>query len=696
MAIVDISRADVQTDITDAEKFKFSETASAKLMSMMSDFLYSDKEYAVISELSANAYDVHCQVGKGDVPIEVQLPTNIDQELVVRDYGTGLSEENVYKLLAAYGESTKSESNDQVGFWGIGSKSPAAVTDTWTIVSYFEGQKTHYEVFVASDGVPSIKKMFSVPTDEVGMEVRVPIPKYNFGVWTQAAQKAFRFYPVKPKMNREISYHTDEKVFEGNGWYNTQQGHGFNLTIITTMRGYSVDWQKISPLLSDDVRKVISDAGAIFVEFPVGEIDLSISREQIQFNDKTTKNIVNKLNQVYEDVMAEAKTLLSINDEIAFKKAASDLYAKFGRKFSGAFEVSTRNHKFKIINVPFDFNIVSRTITEDQYSDGKFVHNGICRSFTSSGGRGKYEFSKFASVDTNNRYMSTMTRELKISTGWLKDVVIVIRDDTANLIARIKQHGDDDKFYIVMDQDVFDGGIKTLQASDFPKLEKRKSPAVERCKDYYLIEGNRIRKCPVSLYEELLDDPDRVAYMPITNAKRAMNAGVSSNRLYDEIGLTLLGYKGEIDDVDFDDLNTVLGRIADKYEAELQPEFDQNKKIDLTNAFIMSPAIKILKYLHDEELIECDLIANVDWSQIDTSRSSMSYKFRSKVYDRYDNICYLLNRKIRNESTKWFTDIIEACNEQYPMLSLLNVAEVQTNQSAAKQLADFINSLKEI
>src|SRR5512139_3120637 len=107
MAIMDLHRSDVQTDIQGGVEFSFSKDAASKLYQMMSNYLYSDKEYAVISELSANAVDAHALVNKKDVPITIQLPTRLESEFVVRDYGPGLPEDAVYRFLTSYGQSSK-------------------------------------------------------------------------------------------------------------------------------------------------------------------------------------------------------------------------------------------------------------------------------------------------------------------------------------------------------------------------------------------------------------------------------------------------------------------------------------------------------------------------------------------------------------------------------------------------------------
>ena len=129
----------VETNMTGKE-FSVSSNTS-HLFAMLSDILYSNKELAVINEICANAIDVHSFSGIKDTPIRVICPTMLSPTLIIRDFGSGLSDNDVRLLLTTYGESGqhKRTSNEYYGCWGVGSKSPAAVTENWKIVSHFLG-----------------------------------------------------------------------------------------------------------------------------------------------------------------------------------------------------------------------------------------------------------------------------------------------------------------------------------------------------------------------------------------------------------------------------------------------------------------------------------------------------------------------------------------------------------------------------
>lgn len=87
----------------------------------------------MIRELSCNAKDAHVDAGKGDVPFEIHLPNDLEPWFAVTDFGIGLSHEDVTGLYRTYFDSTKTKSNDVTGQFGIGSKSPFAYVDQFTV-----------------------------------------------------------------------------------------------------------------------------------------------------------------------------------------------------------------------------------------------------------------------------------------------------------------------------------------------------------------------------------------------------------------------------------------------------------------------------------------------------------------------------------------------------------------------------------
>jgi hypothetical protein len=133
-AAIDIQKSE---EIVESS-FGISVEDSAHILSILRDKLYSNKVLAVIREYSTNAYDAHVEAGIPDRPIEVTLPSRLDSTLSIRDYGIGLTEEDVRNIYAMYGASTKRSSNAFTGQLGLGCLTKGEPITTITGVSPVE------------------------------------------------------------------------------------------------------------------------------------------------------------------------------------------------------------------------------------------------------------------------------------------------------------------------------------------------------------------------------------------------------------------------------------------------------------------------------------------------------------------------------------------------------------------------------
>ena len=155
--------------ITKSENFvesNYSIDATAKAFAILSDGLYSNKIIAVIRELSTNAYDSHVAAGCSEKPFDVHLPSALDNEFSIRDYGTGLSKEDCMSLYTTYFRSDKTDSNDAVGCLGLGSKSPFAYTDQFMGESFHNGSHMTFSAYKNENDEPVFALLSEQYTDE--------------------------------------------------------------------------------------------------------------------------------------------------------------------------------------------------------------------------------------------------------------------------------------------------------------------------------------------------------------------------------------------------------------------------------------------------------------------------------------------------------------------------------------------------
>lgn len=175
MQVSTIAELDTHAVIGGGEAKAFGMDDSAELYALLSDKIYRDKKRAAMRETICNAWDAHIMSRKTDVPVEI---TVTDTEIKIRDFGPGIPEELLHPIYCIYGKSTKVKDETQTGGFGLGSKSPFAVTDHFNIINQHGGFKTVHSISrggVATEGKPEMREMVRVPSNETGLTVSIPI-----------------------------------------------------------------------------------------------------------------------------------------------------------------------------------------------------------------------------------------------------------------------------------------------------------------------------------------------------------------------------------------------------------------------------------------------------------------------------------------------------------------------------------------
>jgi hypothetical protein len=270
---------------------------SAKAFNILSSGLYANKIRAIVRELSCNAVDSHVAAGKQDTPFDVHLPNSLEPWFSIRDYGTGLSADQVTNIYTTYFESTKTASNEFIGALGLGSKSPFSYTDNFTVTAIKDGIKGIYTAFINEQGVPSIAKMMDEQTtDPAGVEVRFAVEeRYDFDKFRQEAKYVYEYFKLRPVIsgNQEFKF-KDPEYKETNiipGVHYNSEGHSRSYAIMGNIK-YPIDVPNAEKALGG--LHGLLNCGLV-MEFNIGELDFQASREGLSYIPQTIEAIKNKL-----------------------------------------------------------------------------------------------------------------------------------------------------------------------------------------------------------------------------------------------------------------------------------------------------------------------------------------------------------------------------------------------------------------
>ena len=297
---------------------------SESLFRILSDTLYSRKELAVVRELSTNALDANRMVGKEETPIEVHVPHDGAMHFSVRDFGPGLSEEDIVNIYTKYGESTKKTQDNMTGFMGVGSKSPFAVAEMFTVKSYFGGILSIYIAkFIAGQPAPTIEKVSSVPSDEPsGLEVIVPAKPTSKQEWHDACQQVYNFFDIKPKFKNYFNFSEKIDLKEiSPSVYAISSNLSFGATTGIFARmgqiAYRIDIAALH--LSIEHRKIIDAAHPkLLLDFAPREIDFSANREQLSYTARTIATLTSRISAAVDSILDAAasfsRTMSSVRE----------------------------------------------------------------------------------------------------------------------------------------------------------------------------------------------------------------------------------------------------------------------------------------------------------------------------------------------------------------------------------------------
>ncbi len=259
---------------------EFTVKVDERTFDLLFDGLYSNKIQSIIREVCSNAYDAHRAAGREDQPFDLIIPTYLEPTFTVRDYGTSMVDEDVRFMYTRVFDSSKQESNDFTGCYGLGSKSPFAYTDSFTAIAYLKGEKRTYLVGRNERRVPQINLVNTEPTDEPdGFEVSFPVDENDVAKFQREASRVLEGYAhwiVLPKLN--FDYQPPEILLQDDNWQ-VRTGH-------TSMdsRVYFRQGTVLYPApdtLHDLMQHGYGAREYLVIDMPIGSLDTSASRESL-------------------------------------------------------------------------------------------------------------------------------------------------------------------------------------------------------------------------------------------------------------------------------------------------------------------------------------------------------------------------------------------------------------------------------
>lgn len=295
--------------IVQSAEFGISFADSAHIMNILRAQLYTDKVLAVLREYSSNAWDAHRDAGLPDLPIKVTMPTIMEPVLSIRDFGLGLSPDQVFKVYTQYGASTKRNSDTAVGMLGIGSKSAFAYSDSFTIVSHNGGVQRTYIAVLDTSEKGMVNLLDEQPTEETGVEIRIAVQVQDINEFHRKARELFKYFVPRPIINIDLPDLPEAQATLKHG---VIYGEGEGWVAVMGCVSYHVDLEQLQGFGADSYGTATEEVadflnrlhGALY--FNIGDVQVSASREELKYGPETNKMLVDKFNALVEEYVAQA------------------------------------------------------------------------------------------------------------------------------------------------------------------------------------------------------------------------------------------------------------------------------------------------------------------------------------------------------------------------------------------------------
>lgn len=271
------------------------------IITLLSSNLYANPEESFIRETISNAWDSHIAAGTQNIPIIIKYDYT-QNSIIIRDFGTGLSSEQFQEIYCSFGNSTKRESNEYIGYFGIGRFACLACSNIVSITSYYNNKKYLYVMEKVDNEIKIHLLSVEDTTEKNGLEIEIKNIKDKKKY--EDAIKKVSFFP-----NVYIKGFNIDEQFNNN---KIKHYKNFAVSILNFFSYYYVPILlgnvlyniKIKILTKENQNFLLqycSNAHLVFT-FNIGEINVTPNREDIIYNENSINLINKKINAAKEEI----------------------------------------------------------------------------------------------------------------------------------------------------------------------------------------------------------------------------------------------------------------------------------------------------------------------------------------------------------------------------------------------------------
>lgn len=335
------------------------------LISMLTK-IYSDPEGSIVREITSNCFDAHVKAGVVGEPVIIRRYIDATGQNFIEfvDKGCGISPDLMDSVYMSLLESDKRDSNDFIGAFGLGSKTPFSYSTYFYLITKVDGVSYTYLMSEGQDGFAYdlVNTEILEKSSGNGTIVRVPIKKSDISVF-------------ESKIKSQLKYFNDVYVigFDVENEYEIKEFNTFKIRVDSFLEKMDselhISLGKVNYPINWSALEMAPIPFNVALKFDIGDLDVVENREAIKYTERTKKKIIEKFNSFYNEINDIIDSNLIAKDILdAFTKQASLNSCRIKLNLSDSLEVKV--HEFHLPFISFKNKSVSYTIDNQKFNIG--------------------------------------------------------------------------------------------------------------------------------------------------------------------------------------------------------------------------------------------------------------------------------------------------------------------------------------
>ena len=389
---------------TEEKEITLSKDSQSMFFQMFTKNIYSNPIGSIVREITSNCFDSHIEA---NVKVPILIKKGFDNQtnshyISFIDFGVGMSPTRINDIFSVMFTSTKRADNQQIGAFGVGSKVPLAYKrptghgageydNSYSIITNYNGVKYSYLIYEGKQSPMITLLDYQKTTEHNGTEVRIPVLERDLNNFAK-------------EMVRQL-YYFENVIFEGfdDTHYDDTLSNEYSIVRGKTFLFRGTEYSSAMHVCLGRVAYPIDynvlglNSGDYYIpvalKLEVGDINVTASREQLDYSEQTIKVLRKKLdetkNEIKELLVKQYENIVTLKDYFVVKNEFGKLTFPNGKTLSvnnliKQSEIDFSNFKYSFMRMPNDRQLFAFFFETKKY--GKKSRSRYDRQYNFEGG----------------------------------------------------------------------------------------------------------------------------------------------------------------------------------------------------------------------------------------------------------------------------------------------------------------------